>query len=117
MTTQQQQQETIKNVTKIKNPNRVTAGKKVYEERMLKLKEQILSSNESTKHSSNSSNTINVTDNETNSDTTNGSSKYYYVGGGVVLLTAAAIVLIYFKMNSKEKQPKETQKAAVFDPF
>ena len=47
------EEQTIKKVTKEKNPNRVTAGKKAYETHMIKLKEDILTGNTTSNTTSN----------------------------------------------------------------
>ena len=104
--------EEIKQVTKIKNPKRVAAGKKGYEERMLKMKKDIhenagsndtnLSSNDGTIDINLSSNDgTNDTNTTTNTTKSNNDVYFYGIGGGLSIL--AIVFLVYYKFNPQKK--------------
>ena len=81
------EEQTIKKVTKEKNPNRVAAGKKSYETHMIKLKEDILTNSSNTTSNtpsvtptatSNTPSTNNATPSNTPTATSNTSKRQYF---------------------------------------
>ena len=111
-------EEKIKQVTKIKNPKRVAASKKSYQERMLKMKKEILENagSNDTNGSNDGSNDIKL-DNDVSSNATNDISGnsinntesnnglYFGVGGGVLIITIG--FLIYYKFDGIKPQSIE----------
>ena len=109
-------EEKIKQVTKIKNPKRVAASKKSYQERMLKMKKEILENagSNDTNGSNDGSNDIKSdNDNDTNdiggSSTNNTKSNnglyFYGVGGGVLIIAIG--FLVYYKFDKIKPQSIE----------
>ena len=109
-------EEKIKQVTKIKNPKRVAASKKSYQERMLKMKKEILENagSNDTNGSNDGSNDIKSdNDNDTNeiggSSTNNTKSNnglyFYGVGGGVLIIAIG--FLVYYKFDGIKPQSIE----------
>ena len=115
----------IKQVTKIKNPKRVAASKKSYQERMLKMKKEILENagSNDTNGSNDGSNDIKLdNDNDTNdiigSSTNNTKSNndvyFYGIGGGVLIITI--VFLIYYKFDKIKPQSIEINKKSQPEP-
>ena len=108
----------IKQVTKIKNPKRVAASKKSYQERMLKMKKEILENagSNDTNGSNDGSNDI-KSDNDNDTNDIGGSSTnntklnnglyFYGVGGGVLIITIG--FLVYYKFDGIKPQKKSVE--------
>ena len=120
-------EERIKQVTKIKNPKRVAASKKSYQERMLKMKKEILENagSNDTNGSNDGSNDIksdNDNDNDTNdisgSSTNNTKSNndvcFYVIGGGLLII--AIVFLVYYKFDKIKPQSIEINKKSQPEP-
>ena len=105
----------IKQVTKIKNPKRVAASKKSYQERMLKMKKEILEnagsndtngSNDIKLDNDVSSNATNdISGNSTNNIKSNNDVYFYGIGGGVLIILIG--FLIYYKFDGIKPQSIE----------
>ena len=108
-------EERIKQVTKIKNPKRVAASKKSYQERMLKMKKEILEnagsndtngSNDIKLDNDVSSNATNdISGNSTNNIKSNNDVYFYGIGGGVLIILIG--FLIYYKFDGIKPQSIE----------
>ena len=114
-------EEKIKQVTKIKNPKRVAASKKSYQERMLKMKKDILE-NAGSNDTNDGSNDI-KSDNDVSSNATNdisGSSTnntksnndVYFYGIGLSILVLG-VFLIYYKFDKIKPQSIEINKKSI----
>ena len=105
----------IKQVTKIKNPKRVAASKKSYQERMLKMKKEILEnagSNDTNGSNDGSNDVKSDNDNDTNdigvSSTNNTKSNnglYFGVGGWLLIIVIG--FLVYYKFDGIKPQSIE----------
>ena len=108
----------IKQVTKIKNPKRVAASKKSYQERMLKMKKEILENagSNDTNSSNDGSNDI-KSDNDVSSNATNdisgnstnntkSNNDVYFYGIGLSILVLGGF-LIYYNFNKIKPQSIE----------
>ena len=101
-------EEKIKQVTKIKNPKRVVASKKSYQERMLKMKKEILendSSNDIKSDNDVSSNATNDISGNSTNNTKSNNGLYFGVGGGLLII--AIVFLIYYKFDGIKPQSIE----------
>ena len=121
-------EEKIKQVTKIKNPKRVAASKKSYQERMLKMKKEILENagSNDTNGSNDGSNDI-KSDNDVSSNATNDISGnsinntesnndvyFYGIGGGLLII--AIVFFVYYKFDKIKPQSIEINKKSQPEP-
>ena len=120
------EEQTIKKVTKEKNPNRVAAGKKSYETHMIKLKEDILTNssnttsntaNDTSNTPSNTPSTNNATPSNTpttTSNTSNVSTSKSYVahmyGVGILTVLAVGLCMFYYSIDIKRVIKREKKK-------
>ena len=113
----------IKQVTKIKNPKRVAAGMKSYQERMLKIKKEILENVGS--NDTNGSNDIKL-DNDVSSNATNdisgnstnnikSNNDVYFYGIGLSILVLG-VFLIYYNFDKIKPQSIEINKKSQPEP-
>ena len=118
-------EEKIKQVTKIKNPKRVAASKKSYQERMLKMKKEILKNagSNDTNGSNDGSNDIKSdNDNDTNdisgssTNNTKSNNDVYFYGIGRGLLIIAIVFLVYYKFDKIKPQSIEINKKSQPEP-
>ena len=118
-------EEKIKQVTKIKNPKRVAASKKSYQERMLKMKKEILENagSNDTNGSNDGSNDIksdnDVSRNATNDISTNNTKSnndvyFFCIGGGLLIITIG--FLVYYKFDKIKPQSIEIIKKSQPEP-
>ena len=99
------EEQTIKKVTKEKNPNKVAAGKKSYETHMIKLKEDILRGSTSNATPS----TTNATPSTTNA--TPNTTKSYVVhmyGVGILSILAVGLCIFYYSSDKKVEKKKDS---------
>ena len=115
----------IKQVTRIKNPKRVAASKKSYQERMLKMKKEILENagSNDTNGSNDGSNDIKSdNDNDTNdigassTNNTNPNNCLYFYGIGGGLLIIAIVFFVYYKFDKIKPQSIEINKKSQPEP-
>ena len=118
-------EEKIKQVTKIKNPKRVAASKKSYQERMLKMKKEILEnvgsndtngSNDGSNDikSDNDNDTNDISGSSTNNTKSNNDVYYYGIGGGLLLITI--VFFVYYKFDKIKPQSIEINKKSPPEP-
>ena len=118
-------EEKIKQVTKIKNPKRVAASKKSYQERMLKMKKEILENagSNDTNGSNDGSNDIksdnDVSRNATNDISTNNTKSnndvyFFCIGGGLLIIAIG--FLVYYKFDKIKPQSIEINKKSQPEP-
>ena len=118
-------EEKIKQVTKIKNPKRVAASKKSYQERMLKMKKEILEnvgsndtngSNDGSNDikSDNDNDTNDISGSSTNNTKSNNDVYYYGIGGGLLLITI--VFFVYYKFDKIKPQSIEINKKSQPEP-
>ena len=120
-------EEKIKQVTKIKNPKRVAASKKSYQERMLKMKKDILEnagsndtngtndgSNDIKLDNDNDTNDISGSSSSTNNTKSNNDVYFYGLGGGLLII--AIVFLIYYKFYKIKPQSIEINKKSQPEP-
>ena len=113
-------EERIKQVTKIKNPKRVAASKKSYQERMLKMKKEILEnagsndtngSNDIKSDNDVSSNATNdISGNSTNNTKSNNDVYFYGIGLSILVL---GFFLIYYNFDKIKPQSIEINKKSI----
>ena len=113
-------EERIKQVTKIKNPKRVAASKKSYQERMLKMKKEILEnagsndtngSNDIKSDNDVSSNATNdISGNSTNNTKSNNDVYFYGIGLSILVL---GVFLIYYNFDKIKPQSIEINKKSI----
>ena len=121
-------EEKIKQVTKIKNPKRVAASKKSYQERMLKMKKEILENagSNDTNGSNDGSNDI-KSDNDvsrnatndisgisTNNTKSNNDVYFFCIGGGLLIIAIG--FLVYYKFDKIKPQSIEINKKSQPEP-
>ena len=118
-------EEKIKQVTKIKNPKRVAASKKSYQERMLKMKKEILEnagsndtngSNDGSNDikSDNDNDTNDISGSSTNNTKSNNDVYFYGIGGGLLII--AIVFLVYYKFDKIKPQSIEINKKSQPEP-
>ena len=118
-------EEKIKQVTKIKNPKRVAASKKSYQERMLKMKKDILEnagsndtngSNDGSNDikSDNDNDTNDISGSSTNNTKSNNDVYFYGIGGGLLII--AIVFLVYYKFDKIKPQSIEINKKSQPEP-
>ena len=118
-------EEKIKQVTKIKNPKRVAASKKSYQERMLKMKKDILEnagsndtngSNDGSNDikSDNDNDTNDISGSSTNNTKSNNDVYFYGIGGGLLII--AIVFLVYYKFDGIKPQSIEINKKSQPEP-
>ena len=118
-------EEKIKQVTKIKNPKRVAASKKSYQERMLKMKKEILEnagsndtngSNDGSNDikSDNDNDTNDISGSSTNNTKSNNDVYFYVIGGGLLII--AIVFLVYYKFDKIKPQSIEINKKSQPEP-
>ena len=118
-------EERIKQVTKIKNPKRVAASKKSYQERMLKMKKEILEnagsndtngSNDGSNDikSDNDNDTNDISGSSTNNTKSNNDVYFYVIGGGLLII--AIVFLVYYKFDKIKPQSIEINKKSQPEP-
>ena len=108
-------EEKIKQVTKIKNPKRVAASKKGYQERMLKMKKEILENagSNDTNGSNDGSNDTNGSNDGSNDGGTIGiksNNDVYFYGIGLSILIIAMGFFVYYKFDKIKPQSIEINK-------
>ena len=120
-------EEKIKQVTKIKNPKRVAASKKSYQERMLKMKKEILENvgSNDTNGSNDGSNDIksdndvsrnatnDISGSSTNNTKSNNDIYFFCIGGGLII---AIVFLVYYKFDKIKPQSIEINKKSQPEP-
>ena len=118
-------EEKIKQVTKIKNPKRVAASKKSYQERMLKMKKDILEnagsndtngSNDGSNDikSDNDNDTNDISGSSTNNTKSNNDVYFYGIGGGLLII--AIVFFVYYKFDKIKPQSIEINKKSQPEP-
>ena len=121
-------EEKIKQVTKIKNPKRVAASKKSYQERMLKMKKEILENagSNDTNGSNDGSNDIksdndvsrnatnDISGNSTNNTKSNNDVYFFCIGGGLLIIAIG--FLVYYKFDKIKPQSIEINKKSQPEP-